>query len=162
MTDVATQCLAGSANVTVERTCDGRCCAVFPLSWEVAGPDGIASWYDPDGDPLHGRMFVADMLIPLNLHEATERWRSLRLGAIPRWIEYSPQPLYTCRHWDTETRLCGAYDQRPALCRDYPYGVECQHEGCTYRKDIAYLVAKATDEWIAMHEYGYYPRKAEQ
>jgi len=139
-----------------ERTCDGRCCAVFPLSWEVAGPDGIASWYDPEGghDSWDGkveRWFIADMLIPLNLAEAVERWASLGLGDIPRWIEYSPQPLYTCRHWDTETRLCGAYDQRPSLCRNYPYAAQpCSHEGCTYRKGIDFLIEAAREEWAAL------------
>lgn len=130
-----------------EPTCDGRCCAVFPLSWEVAGPDGIAAWYDPGGDPLTERQFIADMLVPLNRHEAIERWTDLGLGALPRWIEYSPQPLYTCRHWDTETRLCTAYEQRPWMCRSYPYRGACQHEGCTYRMGITYLVGEAMRDW---------------
>jgi Fe-S-cluster containining protein len=129
-----------------ERTCDGRCCAVFPISWDVTG----ASWYDPEGDPLAERLFIADMLVPLNNHEAKERWIKLGLGDLPRWMEYSPQPLYTCRHWDIETRLCQAYEQRPALCRDYPYGGTCHHDSCNYRKDIAYLVAKAREAWDAL------------
>ena len=27
---------------------------------------------------------------------------------------------YSCKHWDTETRLCRIYEQRPQMCRDYP------------------------------------------
>ena len=154
MTDVATQCQEGGANVSVERTCDGRCCAAFPLSWEVAGPDGIASWYDPDGDPLVERHFIADMLVPLNLPEAITRWTELELGPIPKWIEHSPQNLYTCRHWDTDTRLCTQYDNRPWLCRAYPYTQDCQHEGCTYRSPLSYWIGEATEAWKNLKGYG--------
>jgi Fe-S-cluster containining protein len=32
-------------------------------------------------------------------------------------------PRYTCLHFDNETGRCRSYDQRPAMCRDYPnYG----------------------------------------
>ena len=140
--------------MATERTCDGRCCACFPLSWEVAGPDGIASWHDPDGDPLTERQFIADMLVPLNLPEAISRWTELDLGPIPQWIEHSPQNLYTCRHWDTDTRLCTRYDERPWLCRAYPYQSNCQHEGCTYRQPISYWVGEALREGQEMKGYG--------
>jgi Fe-S-cluster containining protein len=90
------------------------------------------------------------MLIPLNHHEAAERWTSLGLGTIPRWIEYSSQALYTCRHWDTETRLCTQYENRPALCRNYPYRGSCNHEGCTYRMGIPYLIREAANDWAEL------------
>jgi Fe-S-cluster containining protein len=37
---------------------------------------------------------------------------------------------YTCAHHDGKTGLCRIYDTRPAMCRDYPYGVACRYPGC--------------------------------
>ena len=129
-------------------TCDGRCCAVFPLSWDVAGPDGIAAWYDPDGDPLVERQFISEMLVPLSQHEATARWLELGLGEMPSELIHSPQPLYTCSHWDTATWLCQTYDSRPALCRDYPYGRSCSF--CGWLNGVDYFVAEAHKAWEAL------------
>lgn len=33
--------------------------------------------------------------------------------------------LYTCRYWNSITKLCTAYDKRPMMCRDFPYGKQC-------------------------------------
>ena len=102
--------------------CDGRCCAVFPLPKDAAelfanganGPDAA---------------FCLDMIVPLTRRQAVARaarfayqipWSRLRRG----------QGYFTCRHWDEETRLCTVYEQRPAMCRDYPYGRPCHHDGC--------------------------------
>lgn len=38
--------------------------------------------------------------------------------------------FYTCVHLD-ENNNCGIYEHRPKMCRDYPYGNECQCIGCT-------------------------------
>ena len=97
-------------------SCDGRCCAVFTTSSRLA--DLIA---DPsahqDGD------YLLDMLIPLTLEQACERET---MFGIPLSSPFSER--FTCRHWDEGTRLCTAYESRPAMCRDYPVG-ECAH-GC--------------------------------
>jgi len=93
------------------------------------------------------------MLVPLTYYEAEQRWADLGYGSLEEScnFQYSSQPLYTCRHWDTDTRLCSVYDQRPSLCADFPYGESCHHKGCDYRKDIDYLVqlAKAAAEALA-------------
>lgn len=42
---------------------------------------------------------------------------------------------YRCIYWDEDARLCGAYQHRPAMCRDYQYpltaGGVCEH-GCAW------------------------------
>lgn len=38
---------------------------------------------------------------------------------------------YTCRFFDG--RNCGAYENRPSMCRDYPYGNKREHgEKCAW------------------------------
>lgn len=41
-------------------------------------------------------------------------------------------PLYTCRHLDAVTGDCGAYESRPGMCSEYPYGSACAIDGCTW------------------------------
>jgi Fe-S-cluster containining protein len=49
---------------------------------------------------------------------------------------------FRCRHFDRETRRCTDYENRPAMCRDYPwYGGEPQEAAalpptCSFRADI--------------------------
>ena len=60
-----------------DRTCDGRCCAVFPLSWAVAGPDGIAS-----------RTPLLNSIPPLEHRDATMhglRSAACTLPRLPLW-----------------------------------------------------------------------------
>lgn len=109
--------------------CDGRCCAVFPYP---NTPAELREREDRDSQ------FIADMLVPLTADEAYERM--VKFGSFP--IEFSngwtpalvatapnTSPLYTCRHWDEQTGMCGAYDERPQMCRDYPYASGCLHCG---------------------------------
>jgi Fe-S-cluster containining protein len=72
------------------------------------------------------------MVIPLTHEEARERRG--RFG-----IEGEPDPdrdYFACRHWDEETRLCGNYENRPEMCRAFPYGKPCEH-GCDCDCDYA-------------------------
>lgn len=108
------------------RTCDGACCAVFylPLSIEAIRAGGMETYVDGP--------YIADMVIPLTLEEA--RARRERFG-IPPAEEAAEVGVnqFTCRHWDETTRLCGAYDARPTMCRDYPYGKPCDRRSCGYQ-----------------------------
>lgn len=114
-----------------EVTCVGSCCAVFPYA-------------DPESerfDTLKDAEYLRDMLIPLDLVSAAERLASL--GIEPSWVDEAyfdwegrsidnpTRRLMTCRHWDTETRLCTAYETRPEMCRNYPYLGSCDY-GCSY------------------------------
>lgn len=37
---------------------------------------------------------------------------------------------YTCKHFDTEKRICGDYENRPNMCRSFGRG--CAYEGCGF------------------------------
>jgi uncharacterized protein len=60
--------------------------------------------------------------------------------------------LFSCTHFDTQTRRCRDYDNRPGICRDYPRMVLEDadpelFEGCGYR-----VVAKNGPQMIAALE----------
>lgn len=38
---------------------------------------------------------------------------------------------YTCKYWDPNTGNCNNYQNRPTMCKDYPYGNPCKIKGCT-------------------------------
>lgn len=81
--------------------------------------------------------YIIDMIIPLTYVEAVARYQRLGYGDFPD--VWAPQDmydkwnrrLYTCRHWDEETRLCGDYANRPKMCSAYPYGNACER-ACGY------------------------------
>lgn len=37
---------------------------------------------------------------------------------------------FTCRNWDPETKLCGIYEKRPDMCRNFPDEEGCDLPGC--------------------------------
>jgi len=86
--------------------CTGHCCARFYLSTEVL--DVLTS---PERRGIDGK-FILDMVELIEFTEA---------GA-----------TCTCRHFDGKN--CTVYDQRPQMCRDYPYGKPCTIEGCTRKE----------------------------
>ncbi len=48
---------------------------------------------------------------------------------------------YTCKHFDTEGRNCTIYDDRPSMCREYPYEHRCKYEACTWTSEKADRIA---------------------
>jgi Fe-S-cluster containining protein len=105
--------------ITLASGCHGGCCAVFWLPREI--PPGAL-----EGD------VIRDMRIELTPEQVRERWARFIGTDLP----YDPEDYvgtdmaqYTCRNWDEDTRLCTIYEQRPIMCRGYPYGQLCSH-GC--------------------------------
>lgn len=102
--------------------CGGKCCTRFPISISPATLGTryleVVAWRDSGGemDPwMRDEITVAEMLIPL--HE-----------------EGDEVPQYTCIHHDAQSGLCTIYEDRPAMCRDFPgydRGGSCQHCGFT-------------------------------
>lgn len=129
-------------------SCDGRCCAVFTFP---RPPEDIRRLVESGKGYVDGE-FIADMLVPLTREEALERMERFDVQPIvdgveqtrEEWTENCEDRSYTCRHWDEDTRLCMAYDERPQMCRDYPYTDSCQH-GCGWElpaPDLKVYVAK--------------------
>ena len=66
-----------------------------------------------DGRKLNEAKILAAILEPTGRDEEGERW------------------VYRCTLL-TESGDCGAYHQRPTMCADYPYGVACSYDACTW------------------------------
>lgn len=99
--------------------CTGACCSVFALTHVpdlVARPEAIV-----DGEQ------ILDMIVPLAPDQARDRFASLGYGDLPGGI--AEDHPHTCRHWSGQTRLCGIYATRPAMCSRFPYGRPCPY-GC--------------------------------
>lgn len=114
--------------------CGGRCCQNFVINLK---PEDIGRQYldararaaagvpyETDRDII----FIAEMVIRIDEDDET-------------------YARYTCRHFVEATGLCGAYNERPRMCRDYPYGRLCEH-GCGYKNELPELVqiSPNTDE----------------
>lgn len=110
-------------------SCSGACCAAFPIS----------SPLDEIGPNTEDGLTLLDMLEPISYEEACARWDRYANGDRP---DTPAARYYRCNRWDPETRLCTRYDERPSMCRDYPYGRACEH-GCDCRaaRPVALLCA---------------------
>jgi Fe-S-cluster containining protein len=110
--------------------CTGACCAAFPMgasnkNGSALGELGLLArlWVDPD---ITDGLDILAMIVPLTHEEAIER--RARFGGNQLDVDPEAQ-YYRCVHWDEDTRLCRNYENRPGMCRDYPYGNGCDH-GC--------------------------------
>lgn len=133
-----------------ESACPGLCCAAFywprTLAWMRKNPNAMF-----DGPQ------IADMLIPLTPKEARERYERFA-GAeavVPSGFKWKYRGHhFTCKNWDEETRLCRIYEDRPTMCRDYPYGQECQHGcglvgGCSTAQRMKLREEQVDNQWKA-------------
>lgn len=91
--------------------CTGHCCRVFGL------PHSPEDLTDPKTN-IEDQEVVADMAIPIY-------W-------VPDMDRFFSDWTYTCRHLQPNGD-CAIYEQRPKMCRDYPYDEPCHHPGCTLK-----------------------------
>lgn len=107
--------------------CTGHCCKAFILPY---GPEDLSIRITAGLDGSHpmGRVEdgeqIRDMVIFLGTTD--QGWP----GANPA-LDGSLHHYYTCKHHDAESGDCKIYDQRPGMCRRYPYGEPCKIPGCT-------------------------------
>lgn len=110
--------------------CQGDCCVAFrvPYTMEELEAGDV-------GDQDQAEAFVlAEMLEPLTLQEFMDRQDEFVLGARTRVTEEDDGHLYKCKKWDEETRLCTDYENRPPMCRTFPYDKPCRY-GCSCTGD---------------------------
>ncbi len=116
-------------NPTDDTRCLGHCCEEFVLSGDSL--ESILGFLR-EGRGLDGP-YIADMVVPI---------RPLVAGAkLPNGTEVTHEEagdgcigwVFTCRHFDSVSRQCQAYAERPAMCRDYPYRKPCKYSGCTWQ-----------------------------
>lgn len=99
--------------------CTGHCCRCFVL------PCGPAELEAEKARVKDGEQ-IAAMVIYLGQHEVGWSPEAPILDPAPEGHHY-----YTCKNFDVTTNNCRAYETRPAMCRDYPYGNPCRYQGCT-------------------------------
>lgn len=101
--------------------------------------------------------YIIDMLIPLEYSNmsAEHKGKSLRklLEELNPGVVIEPDIVisggdidengevwkyyFTCRHFDKEKRICGAYETRPSMCRIF--GRHCKYEGCGFQSTLSKL-----------------------
>lgn len=86
--------------------CTGHCCRRFTID--------LGLLTHPEARVVEGD-YIRDMVVPLEPTEDDD----------DRWY-------CTCRHFDG--RDCTAYESRPPMCKDYPYGRSCTYDGCTLKE----------------------------
>jgi Fe-S-cluster containining protein len=103
--------------------CTGECCEVFVLTMErtLEKIETRLRYTCEDGN------FIADMLIPLYPLIAGAKLPDGEVITEERAKDGALGWAFTCKHFDREKRLCGVYNERPLMCRDFPYGKPCEH-----------------------------------
>lgn len=124
--------------------CTGHCCRHFSLRhspedlwaayrrWQAGGHSPLVMSSCLPLRPEVGLYVDIHLVAPMVVY----------LGHIPRPYkvvnpEEGPPPkehYYTCKHFDTKAENCTIYSDRPAMCKDYPYGHVCQYASCTWTK----------------------------
>jgi Fe-S-cluster containining protein len=99
--------------------CPGLCCAAFYWPHTLTETRKRAA-----ANRLTDGAQIADMLIPLTPKQAKER--HVAFGGTHDWMKWKDRGHhFTCKNWDEDTRLCRIYEDRPTMCRDFPYGNDC-------------------------------------
>lgn len=97
------------AEIEISR-CSGHCCRSF---WFPYSPGEFRRKVLAGSPIMEDGEQILDMLVYL-------RWTT-KMGF-----------QYTCRHL-VDGSHCAIYDDRPRMCREYPYGEPCKYPGCTRR-----------------------------
>jgi Fe-S-cluster containining protein len=91
--------------------CTGHCCVLFPI------PHSLNELQN-GRDRFQDGHLLADILVFKGT--TGEEYNN---GGVRYW--------FTCSKFDKTTGNCTIYEQRPWMCREFPYGRECEHEDCT-------------------------------
>lgn len=106
----------------------GRCCEAIALRDDWTRLEN----YQGGGD----RGFVAKHWKPISKEEATKV--NAYLLSNPNFQAYN---FYTCDWFDKEKRICSHHEERPSVCRDYPwYGGQVRTDEVFYSEDCGYKI----------------------
>lgn len=115
--------------------CGGHCCQKFFLPFSPTElHEAYKVWHDNHERPtmsmeaaprpkLYSDIWlIYPMVIPLGHFEEPPIRQIVPVHGSGYW--------YSCKNWDPKTKLCTIYDDRPAMCRDYPYQQGCNYQAC--------------------------------
>lgn len=112
--------------------CTGHCCRSFFLSVSLDElkedvlrfERGESPRFDPNDTPKLVNMLVLIREGTADEHPFVEH--------VDRGAPSSTKGFYyTCKHLDANTGDCTDYENRPDMCRRYPYGGRCTYKDCT-------------------------------
>lgn len=114
--------------------CSGHCCRAFTMPLSNSDIENMKAALDAEerGEPWpvtlwrpKGIEVIARMVRPMGpFHILTPAGHRFKDNT--NW--------YTCEHHDPESGNCMIYERRPEMCRDHPYGNECNYLDCTRRE----------------------------
>jgi Fe-S-cluster containining protein len=135
----------------MKRTCAGHCCDGFRLPYrkhELLRALRFKRLFDRFGpsEKLLGWVLdprkSAGRLFPIRLRVLLEDIEKMALLFYEKPVgtkdwngntSTEDNPVMSCVRWDRLTRLCTDYENRPQVCRGYPYGDTCKVKGCEYK-----------------------------
>lgn len=105
--------------------CTGHCCKAFTLPYDPKElrEKTLAGKFS-DGDEK-----VADMVIYLGFAELPPN------GPAHHNTHGLPDHWYTCKNLTPEGN-CAIYEDRPRLCRDFPYKAPCPYPACEWHPEL--------------------------
>lgn len=119
----------------VTNGCTGECCEHFTMQYT---PEQRAKSIEAENDGLTEFEFTDDTGTYMRglLKDEFQTYQYIQDMIIERPVREDGLRTYTCRHFDTELRICKQYDQRPGLCRHFPTEDigPCIYEGCKFNK----------------------------
>src|ERR1700690_370117 len=115
--------LRAPESVAMTARCTGHCCRRFPLNITMDKLKENAAAFGGD------YALILDMII--QLPDAPD----------------DHGPRYTCRHL-LASGDCGIYETRPKLCSEFPYGRDCNVEGCTWDAARDGLLELRDGRWV--------------
>lgn len=128
---------------TCAPSCNAGCCSPVMLPYtvlEVMRNEAIAP---------EERRWAERCLTPMPMKEAMQKAPWLKGRLLTDASGRITQPFfYRCSNFDTETRKCTDYDNRPSMCRDFPWYGEEPRGGatlppdCSYRQDLIQIGRK--------------------
>lgn len=107
--------------------CTGHCCQTFNLPYS---PEHLRAFRFWSMSGQHRQ--VAGMAMYVGKASDLARARPSAHTSAGCLGVGGGEHYYTCRNYDWESGNCGIYEQRPDMCRDYPYGGRCRYPGCTW------------------------------
>lgn len=114
--------------------CTGDCCRSFYLPYTSDDlRRAFAAWLA--SKPVFEDASGVERSLPAEVWLLAPMARSLGVYAVnPTSGAKLDQPheLFTCAHFNPENGHCGIYEMRPTMCREYPYGKQCEYDGCTH------------------------------
>lgn len=130
--------------------CTGHCCEMFFLPYS---PEELAQ----RAPRIIDGHVIADMVMLVGTTAALEPVRDLLFHPLDWSSVQPPGYLYTCKHFDRETRNCMIYERRPQMCRDHPHYNRqdvCDHLACTWtlKADVTLRALRARAIQKAWHE----------